>query len=96
MEVTIKELLKRYEEELNLEEKLKYNDYEGIGQTFMIRGLLLSDIDTLTMQEYNKILKFEKIIQKIYEPLLAKYPQLKKAIDEGRSKMLEYQLKNVA
>lgn len=91
-----KELLTRYEEELNLKEKLKYNDYEGIGQTFMIRGLLLSDIDALTTREYNKILKFEKIIQSVYEPLLAKYPQLKKAIDEGRSKMLEYQLKKVA
>ena len=96
MEMTIKELLKEYKMELDLKEKLKYNDYEGIGETFMLRGMLLSDINSLTKEEYDEILIYEKEIQEVYDELLAKYPQLKRVIEEGRSKMIEYQLKSVA
>ena len=94
--MTSKELLIEYKMELDLKNKLKYNDYEGIGETFMLRGMLLSDINSLTKEEYNEILIYEKIIQDVYDELLAKYPQLKRVIEEGRSKMIEYQLKMVA
>ena len=96
MNMTTKELLQEYELELNLKEKIKYNDYEGIGRAFMLRGILLNEVGDLTQEEYDEILKYEKVIENVYESLIAKYPQLKGVIEEGRSRMISYQLKLVA
>ncbi len=95
MNMTTEELLKEYKMELNLREKLQYNDYEGIGRAFMLRGILL-DTKDLAKKQYDKILKYEKIIEDLYSELIAEYPQLKEIIEEGRSKMISYQLRLVA
>ncbi len=96
MELTMKQLLKRYKEELNLEEKLKYNDYEGIILAFTYRETLLEEPGFLTKTNCDKMIKYERIIEKNYDSLLAKYPQLKELIDEGRNILFKYFLKQAA
>ncbi len=96
MITNIEELLKLYEIELNLDEKIQHDDYEGIGQTFVFRGALLSELDSLTEEQYKKILKFEKIIEKYKDSLIANYPQLKTTINDGRLKLFDYFLQKVA
>ena len=95
MKMNTKELLKRYKEELDLEEKIKHNDFEGVVHTFMFRRILFVEHE-LTKEEYNKMLKHEAYIYSIQDKLLAMYPQLRKTIEDVRVKMLEYQLKLVA
>jgi hypothetical protein len=95
MKMNTKELLKRYKEELDLEEKIKHNDFEGVVHTFMFRRILFVEHE-LTEEEYNKMLKHEAYIYSIQDKLLAMYPQLRETIEDVRVKMLEYQLKLVA
>ena len=95
MEVTIKELLKAYKRELNIEEKIKHNDYEGVVQAFMLRRIILVDHD-LTTREFNQMMKHEAFIYSIQDKVLAQYPQLRTTLEEVRLKMFEYQLQKVA
>ena len=95
MKMNTKELLKRYKEELDLEEKIKYNDFEGVVHTFMFRRILFVEHE-LSKEEYNQMIKHEAYIYSIQDKLLAMYPQLRTTIEDVRVKMLEYQLKLVA
>ena len=96
MEINTTALLKEYNLELNLEEKIEYDDYEGIIRAFMIRRTLLAHLEFLTEKEYKMILKYEKIFDDVFDKLLAKYPQVKEEIDDGLIKLMRYQLKKVA
>jgi len=96
MNMTTKELLKAYEEELDLDEKLKYNDYESIGELFIFRGILLRGIVDLTQDQYDIMIKYEKVIEEYKEALIARYPQLRETINDGRVMLFQYYLQKVA
>ena len=95
MDMNTRELLKEYKQELNLEEKIKYNDYEGIVRALMLRAILVTE-HNLSEEEYNEIYKNEAYVFSIQDKLLAQYPQLRTTIEEIRLKIAEIGLKKVA